>query len=390
MGKMFFEKINQDLEKVDPSKELPPIPRESVDGWKKIPVRECEEKLVPVGAFSEFSHCDTSAVYFGERGKNREMNFLGRPVNRDVSLITHFVREGILKKLKIAQSLMPESYYFHFFDNYRPLPVQDQLFKEHKEDLKREHPEWSENVLDEKTQIGVGFASPSKERGTTHPSSHSTGGVVDLTIIKMNDEGMRLLKELEIKKGEGKLDYSIAEDEKGELQAVINWINEEANKRVWSKEYKIFVLNNWLSEYRYAREKARLFKNYTSALNMGTKFDYFGPEMFTMYYEDLANQRELTDEEKDILQNRRFLYQVMKKSDFSNYPEEWWHWSCGDNMDAANCKKDHAIYGGIEMSEENLAFEKARRGPYFDAIGKVGRKALFTDFIEEDPTEIAA
>lgn len=98
MGMLSFEKRNQRVEKIDNTKELPPIPSESVAGWKEIPVKECGEKLVPVGAFSDFSDCDTSAVYFGERGKDKEMNFLGKAVNRDVSLITHFVREGMLEK----------------------------------------------------------------------------------------------------------------------------------------------------------------------------------------------------------------------------------------------------------------------------------------------------
>jgi len=387
---MFSEKRIPKVEKVDNTKELPPIPKESVDGWKKIPVHECGEKLVPVGAFSELSDCDTSAVYFGERGKGKDMNFLGRPVRRDVSLITHFVREGVLKKLKIAQQLLPDGYYFRFFDNYRPLPVQDQLFSDHKNDLRDEHPDWSEATLDEKTQIGVSFASPSKERETTHPSPHSTGGVVDLTIIKLNDEGKRLLKELEHKRLSGKLNYPISDTEKNEIQIVDDWIENEAETKGWNEQQKKYVWDNWLSNYRYAREKARIFKNQASSLNMGTDFDHFVSETGTRYFEDLAEQRELSETEKEILQNRRFLYQMMKKSGFSNYPEEWWHWSYGDNMDAANCKKEFAVYGGAKMSEENLAFEKARRGPYFDSLARIGKKGLFVDSIEDDPSKITA
>ena len=77
MGMLSFEKRNQGVEKVDITKELPPIPQESVNKWKEIPIEECGEKLVPVGAFSDFSDCDTSAVYFGERGKDKDMNFCG-------------------------------------------------------------------------------------------------------------------------------------------------------------------------------------------------------------------------------------------------------------------------------------------------------------------------
>lgn len=390
MGMMFFEKRIPRVEKVDNTKELPPIPRESVDGWKKIPVNECGEKLVPVGAFSEFSDCDTSAVYFGERGMGKEMNFLGKEVNRDVSLISHFVREGVLKKMKVAQGLLPEDHYFRFLDNYRPLNVQQSLYDDQKEKFRMDHPEWDEAQLEEETQRYVSLPSPNKERGTTHPSPHSTGGVVDLTIIKLSDDGKRLLKELEQKKLSGKLNHPIEDAEKDELQIVEEWIENEAKMKGWNGQHKKYVRDNWISNYRYAREKAGIFKNQATSLNMGTDFDHFGSEAGTRYFEDLAEQRELSETEKEALQNRRFLYQVMKRAGFSNYSEEWWHWSDGDNMDAANCKKESAIYGGAKMSEENIAFEKARRGPYFDSLDRIGKKGLFVDSIEDDPSKIAA
>lgn len=371
-------------EKIDPEKELPPIPEESVKGWKEIQVKECREKLVPVGAFSEFDNCNTSAIYFGERGAGKEMNFLGQEVNRDVSVITHFVREGILEKLKTAQKLLPEGYYFAFWDNYCPLKVQQELYDTQKNIFRQQHPEWDGIRLEKETQKYVSFASPSKERGTKHPSPHSTGGVVDLTIIKMSAEGLILLRELNQKWTSNKLNYPVREEEKKDIQEVVDWIEEEARKKNWTKEYKDFVQKRWLSEYRYSREKAQIFKD-TTSLNMGTDFDHFGSEAGTRYFEDLAEQKKISDNEKESLQNRRFLYQVMKKAGFSNYPEEWWHWSSGDNMDAANSGKEFAIYGGTEMSEDNITFEKARRGIYEEAIKRVGKKGMFIDSIEEDP-----
>lgn len=382
--KLYFEKPTS-AESAE-SKELPPIPHESISGWKEIPVRECGEKLVPVGAFSGFDSCDTSAVYFGERGKEKEMNFLGQEVNRDVSLITHFVREGILKRLRTAQGFLPSGYYFRFLDNYRPLEVQQALYDAQKEKFRKEHPEWNEVRLEEETQKYVSLPSPNKERGTKHPSPHSTGGVVDLTIIKMNTEGQVLLRELNQKWASDKLNYPVREEEKKDVHEVLDWIEIESESKNWTKEYKDFVQKRWVSEYRYSREKARIFKD-TTSLNMGTDFDYFGPEAGTWYFEDLAEQKELSNDEKEILQNRRFLYQVMKKAGFSNYPEEWWHWSYGDNMDAANCGKEFAVYGGVKMSEENIAFEKARRGVYEEALKNIGKKGLFLDITEEDPRE---
>jgi D-alanyl-D-alanine dipeptidase len=378
--------------KIEISDSLPAIRPETVDNWKNIPVRECGEKLVPVGAFSSFSDCDTNAAYFGERGEGESMNFLGQPVDRKVSLITHFVRKGILKKLQTAQKSLLEGYYFKFFDNYRPLEVQQKLFDAQKAKLKRENPEWEEKKLDNETQRYVSFPSPSKERGTTHPSPHNTGAVVDLTIIKLDDEGQRLLKELNRKKLAGELEYPIDENEQRQRKVVENWITKEAKKNNWTEEHTKNVLASWLVDYRYAREKAKIFKKNTKELDMGTNYDYFGVEAGTRYYEELAETRKLTPEEKEKQKNRRFFYNVMKNAGFSNYPEEWWHWSFGDNMDAANTGKNVAIYGGVELSPDDRNFNESRQGQYRRHLlrYKKEKKSLFLNSTETegDPQEL--
>lgn len=376
------------INKIENNENLPAIPIESVAGWKNIPVKECGEELVPVGAFSPFSDCDTSAAYFGERGEGDEMNFLGQPVDRQVSLITHFVRKGILEKIKKAQESLPEGYYFKFFDNYRPLDVQQKLFDVQKEVLQKQHPDWDNVKLEAETQTYVSLPSPNKERGTTQASPHSTGGVVDLTIIKMNPEGQELLKKLNQDKQIGKLTYPIEnESEEIRMKMVEAWITREAESKKWTREYTKSVRNNWLVEYRYAREKAKIFKENTTSLNMGTKFDYFGPEAGIRYFEELSEKRELNSEEKEALQNRRFFYKIMKEAGFSNYPEEWWHFSYGDGMDAANTKKPFACYGGAQFTQKNLDFERSRRIPRVDAEKRVGEKGLFVNFIETDPSK---
>lgn len=387
MGRLGAEPVGQNGPEngIEISSNLEPIPEESVDGWKKVPVHECGEKLVPVGPFSQFSNCDTSAVYFGERGSGAEMNFLSQPVNRSVSLMTHFVREGILQKIQTAQSLLPKGYYFKFYDNFRPLEVQQALFDTQKEKFREMHPDWDEDRLDTETQTYVSLSSPSKERETSHPSPHSTGAVVDLSIIKLSEEGQASLEDLNRRKANGELNYSIDNDEKTDLEEVTNWIDDQGKRNSWTPEHLQLVKDNWLSEYRYARSKARIFHTQSRELNMGTGFDHFGPESGTRYFEKLAHQQELTGEQQQVLQNRRFLYKVMKSAGFSNYPDEWWHWSCGDNMDAANTGKDFAIYGGTAMSDENRDIEWARRGVYEDASSRAGSKELFGNSTEHDP-----
>jgi D-alanyl-D-alanine dipeptidase len=48
-----------------------------------------------------------------------------------------------------------------------------------------------------------------------------------------------------------------------------------------------------------------------------------------------------------IRKNREILYSVMHKAGFSNYSEEWWHWSYGDRSWAMKKNKKYAIYGTV-------------------------------------------
>lgn len=366
-----------------------PIPIESVAGWKGIHVQECGEGLVSVGPFSPyFSDCDTSAVYFGERGQGESVNFVGHPIDRSVSLLTHYVREGVLVRLRIAQSLLPLGCYFKLFDTYRPLDVQQALFDAQYEKLSKEHPEWPEKKLDEETQKYVSLSSPNPALGTIHPSPHSTGGVVDLTIIRLSEEGQRLLQDLNTRKLDRRLRYPISDTELADYESVVSWIHTEAKRKKWARVLRDTVLENWLAQYRYFKEKAEIFHTHSQELDMGTSFDYFGSEAGIRYFEDLNKERSLNDREKEILRNRRLLYHVMKEAGFANYPEEWWHFSYGDNMWAAINHKLYTIYGGVtEMNNDNKTMEWARRGVFIDALSRVGKPKLFIPSLEIDPSK---
>lgn len=296
--------------KIEIGDNLSPIPEETVEDWKNVPVKECGEPLVPVGAFSTFDNCDTEAYYFN----------LKQTADRKANLVSHFVRVGVLEKLKVAQGYLPKGYYLRLYDTYRPLEVQREIFDGQKEKLRKLHPDWDEGKLDDEVQRYVTLPSPNTERETTHPSPHSTGGVIDLTIIKIDEEGEKLLEELERKKKTGEF-----------------------------------------SVYECSARKAGIFKKFGVPLNMGADFDHFEIESQTRYLERLAKERELTSVKREALRNRRFLYAVLKKAGFTNYPEEWWHWSFGDSMNAVTTDKNHAIYGGVMLSDENVAFENTRR-----------------------------
>lgn len=84
-------------------------------------------------------------------------------------------------------------------------------------------------------------------------------------------------------------------------------------------------------------------------LNMGTGFDETDDRTHTRYFEILLKKgKKLTEEEEEILKNRRLLYHLMSEEGFTNYPSEWWHFDYG-NQNWAWMKQDDrpAIYGAI-------------------------------------------
>ena len=156
-----------------------PLNLPSIDGWKKIPIKECPETLVPLGLFSENEEIFTRAIYAGE---GIESPYYKNPITK--SLLTMFVREEVAKQLKVAQSLLPKNFYLVIFDAFRVFEVQKYLFDKYLSDLKKLHPDWEEGNLITETQK---YASlPSKD--PTRPSPHSTGGTVDLAIIKLSNK----------------------------------------------------------------------------------------------------------------------------------------------------------------------------------------------------------
>lgn len=77
-------------------------------------------------------------------------------------------------------------------------------------------------------------------------------------------------------------------------------------------------------------------------LEMGTKFDHFGPEAGQMYFED-------NDINSNICNNRRMLREAMGKHGFRVDKDEWWHFDYGNQLWAYNLKKPYAIYGEAKL-----------------------------------------
>ena len=74
-------------------------------------------------------------------------------------------------------------------------------------------------------------------------------------------------------------------------------------------------------------------------LNMGTTFDSFDDKAWTNHFEVYEDNEEVRD-------NRRILYNIMKAAGFTNLPSEWWHYDYGTKF-WGYFKQTPALYKGI-------------------------------------------
>lgn len=307
-----------------------PVDPVSVKDWKQVEIIGSSEPLVGLGLFSDYECFESDAIYFGQRLTSPYF-----PKGLSGRLITPFVRQSVAEKLKMAQqTLLPEGHIFLIWDAYRPLEVQKALFETYKQELSLKEPNLTKKELRVEAQKFVSIPSKNPKK----PSPHNTGGVVDLTIMKVPIPLWR-----EIVK---------------ESRLIQNNPFEQPDE-------------NQVAALRLKRQQ--IFREFGEVLEMGTLFDYVGPETETNYYEKLATQKTLSLSERNILLNRRLLFNTLKAVGFENYEEEWWHFSYGDQMWGKKRNK-HAIYGAATLTNEAQTLEELRYNNYLFQIGIIEGK----------------
>jgi D-alanyl-D-alanine dipeptidase len=84
------------------------------------------------------------------------------------------------------------------------------------------------------------------------------------------------------------------------------------------------------------------------ALWMGSLFDDASPIAHLEHFE--VDSAEWSFSAEEARANRRLLYWLMAEAGFAANPNEWWHFSYGDQMWAQATGADAALYGGIEAA----------------------------------------
>ncbi len=292
----------------------------SVEGWKNLPIHECGERLVPLGAFSDHRNIATDAIYAGERKSSPYPwgTLAG-------SVVTIFVREGVAKRLEQAASYLPPGNMLFVWDAYRTLSVQQALFNYYVGVLEGRGASHEKATTDAQQFVSIPSDDPSR------PPPHNTGGAVDLTIIRFPADAWKRMQQLDKIAGQSE------------------------------------TAENWREIYEAEMERQQLIRESAMPLPMGTVFDNVSPETATCFYEDLGASTVLSAEQGECRENRRMLWNAMTSAGFSNYPDEWWHYDLGNQFNSARTGRP-AIYGAANYSKGNEDWESMREGNYAGSV----------------------
>ena len=144
-------------------KPIPPLGSVD-DSWECGDAQECGEAVLDITDINPRIKFDASYLKAGISG----------------ALTRCYVRAGVYDRLCHALSLLPEEYSFLIYDTLRPLRVQKALYDDYYARMQAQHPEADKQELERLTREFVALPVLNILR----PSSHQTGGAVDLTLLK--------------------------------------------------------------------------------------------------------------------------------------------------------------------------------------------------------------
>lgn len=297
-----------------------PLDVGQVQGWKDIPLKEDDslDPLLPLGPLSqEAEFVMTSSLYFGEHSNSpyaEERNTV------EGSLLTLFARQSVVHRLLVAEQLLPAGHHLLVFDAYRSYQVQKSLHDFYKQKLREKYPDMDNETLEPETQKYVSLPSIDP----TRPSPHTTGGSVDVAIVKLDQAH---------------------EEELLQIRSHLTDVHLTIAKRV-GLEMRL----------------SATMRRHAKMLDFGTALDHGGEKSALAYYESkIAAGEILTENEMRVCNNRRLLFRIMTQAGFQPYFAEWWHFNAPESqMGAASAGLDYATIGAVNLDKSNRAHEHTR------------------------------
>ena len=170
------------------------------------------------------------------------------------------LREDALKNLLKARDILRERvgnalWNFKIWDCFRTLETQRLLFDAYAQDLRKAHPEWSDDAIEDAVQVFVSFPSFDPDR----PAPHNTGGAVDLTIVDENGEELDMGTEFDEFVEKAHTDFFDDSQVEAEIEIhknrmLLKEVMEEAGFVNYSQEWWHFSYGDQF--WAYANEKA--------------------------------------------------------------------------------------------------------------------------------------
>lgn len=203
-------------------------------GWKKVPITENGEKLILLNDLAP-DKILVEPEYFNK-------NIPGAEVEQ-------YLRAGAAEKLLRAATHLQNQFdpdlKILVYDAFRPLAIQEYIFNQSLEKRRQEHPDWPDQKLREETERYVSIPA-----GTpTQPAPHSTGGAIDLSIIKGDEQLMMTPSGFDDESDVSRTDfYEKATEPQGLIyrhnRQMLYWVMTQAGFTNYPEEWWLFDFGN--------------------------------------------------------------------------------------------------------------------------------------------------
>lgn len=180
---------------------------------------------------------DNGELLLDPRTLSRRIHFAEKHPKFEGMSRTPKVRQGIAERLAQAAGALPNGLDLIIIEGFRPLAQQRFMYEQIKAEFARKHPEWSKATLHRITNT---LSAPPDD---PCPPPHTTGGAVDLSLIR--------IKSGEIKSGEWLDMTSPFEMDETSAPGDTPGLSDEAqaNRRLLFEALKPTGLTNYLGEW---------------------------------------------------------------------------------------------------------------------------------------------
>ena len=323
-----------------------------------VAINDNGEELEAVGAFSDTSASVAVHAYlFGEgvRATCKESGVYGAPVERTLSLLTPFLRKGVVREIlkPLSERLLENLLCPVVYDAYRPPELQLAIFKKYQQ-CDDEH--------------ACNYEQPIFEKEGGECALFCSGAAFELRLCELKPLGAQLLRQVSILEEESGFEASrLPVTVDGLRVANTNLEIELHNRFEGNDAYELTdrlareLVEEWLLAVRPEYARQFIFRRFGKEQDIGCAPGEFSKRSVVHYFESELLHRKLNEAELEQLTHRRVLHNIVESLGAATYPARAGVFTYGDRNWAVARGEPTARYGGALLSDENKAFESLRR-----------------------------